>query len=90
MIPTLNHRLTEAAVCQANGWGPGTYLAGDEGYGVTIIKITAVGEDGLLARMVAHDGKPRAGRENSWVLWCREWREVPESEVPVDPERAAP
>lgn len=78
-VETLNNDLNPAEVCRRNGWGVGTHLAGDEGYGVTIIRITAVGERSILARPVSHDGKPvEAHRdyESSWVLWCRDWTEV--------------
>lgn len=76
MISTLHSRLSAAELCRRNGWGVGTRLVGNEGYGDTVIEITAVGSDGLLARTISHGGKPSHGRENSWVLWCREWSVV--------------
>ena len=67
-------REAPADACRRNGWGPGTRLVGDEGYGPTVIEITAVGERMILAKTISHDGKPQPGRENSWTLDCRDWR----------------
>lgn len=68
--------MSDADKCRANGWGPGTRLAGDEGYGVTVIEITAVGERSILARMVSHRGEPRQRSEGLWTLACRDWKVV--------------
>lgn len=80
MKPTLNNRTVSAAdICRLNGWGVGTRLAGDEGYGVTIIEITAVGEAAILAKALSHKGEPCCDwskKESAWVLWCRDWTEV--------------
>lgn len=67
---------TAAQKCRDNGWGPGTLLAGDEGYGETVIRVTAVGEDSILARAISHRGEPTKRRESLWTLSCRDWREV--------------
>lgn len=76
-VPTLGNRaLSAAAVCRANGWAPGTRLVGDEGGGPTVIEITAIGRDQILAREVSHNGKPGHMSENSWVLWCRDWKQA--------------
>ena len=57
--------------------GSGTRLVGDEGYGPTVIEITAVGDKRILARGLSHNGEPtRSPYEGSWVLYCREWSEV--------------
>lgn len=80
-MTTLNSKLSDAEICRRNGWGVGTLLAGDEGHGVTVIRITAVGDDCVLAREVCHAGKPAsdiAGRELNWSLTCRDWRVVAE------------
>lgn len=60
-----------AEICRRNGWAPGTVLEGDEGYGPTRIRITAVGERSILA--VAENG-----RESNWTLAYRDWKEVPQ------------
>lgn len=66
-----------ADVCRDKGWTVGTRLAGDEGYGVTVIEITAIGEQQMLAKRISHGGNPvKDSRESSWVLWCRDWQEV--------------
>lgn len=52
------------------GWGPGTRLIGDEGYGPTTITITAVGRHKILAAR-------NNDRETVWTLAHRPWREVP-------------
>ena len=71
-----------AVICRERGWGPGTLLAGDEGYGVTVIEVTALGRSGILARTVAHDGTATDGDESSWTLDCRDWHPVDPAEVP--------
>ena len=66
----------EAYFCRRMGYGPGTRLAGDEGYGVTIIRLTAIGERCILAIRVLHNSKPSDGFENTWTLAYRDWRAV--------------
>jgi hypothetical protein len=70
--------MTDADLCRSRGWGPGTRLVGDEGYGPTVIEITAVGERILLAKLISHDGDSTGENEASWTLSCREWKEVQE------------
>jgi len=76
---------TDAQICRDNNWRPGTHLAGNEGYGVTIInegygvtiiKITAIGEDGVLARPVSQDGLPIDASEAKWTLRYRVWEPI--------------
>ena len=74
---TLRDRRAPAIVCRERGWGPGTRIAGDEGYGETVIEITAVGEQRIMARMISHKGEiSRWASENMWVLDGRDWRQV--------------
>lgn len=73
---TKNHGRNDAEMCRERGWGPGTRLVGDEGYGPTVIEITALGESMLLAKAISRKGKPVKDRENSWTLSCRDWRPV--------------
>ena len=69
--------MNEADTCRANGWGVGTVLEGDEGYGPTRIQLTAIGESRILAKCVSHNGEPTPQHgETSWVLWCRDWKEI--------------
>lgn len=63
-------------LCLANGWGVGTRLAGDEGYGETVIEITYMSERTLLAKRISNDGVATFPHETSWSLDCREWHEV--------------
>lgn len=83
--------VSSAETCRTNGWGPGTYLAGDEGYGVTVILVTAVGEQAILARAISHRGEPYGFRhEHSWTLACRDWAKVDEpAGVSVEKETGA-
>jgi len=75
-VSTLNtHGKTAASVCRENGWGVGTRLVGDEGYGPTVIEITALGEGTMLAKRISHNGHPVNARESSWALYCRDWKE---------------
>lgn len=66
---------TDAETCRLNGWLVGTTLVGDEGCGSTVIRLTAIGEDAILARAISHKGEPVDVRETSWTLDCREWAE---------------
>jgi len=70
MLQTLNSPLPPAEICRRNGWGPHTKLVGDEGYGPTVIEITAVGMFAILARI---DGEPL---EQMWHLDSRDWKPV--------------
>ena len=55
------------------GWTVGTRLVGDEGYGPTVISITAIGEVNVLASRESHNGKPNFG-ESSWTFSYRDWQ----------------
>lgn len=69
-----------AAIAQRNGWGVGTLLVGDEGYGPTVIRITAIGETQLLAVAVTHNGMPpRICHEGVWTLEYRDWQRYEEA-----------
>lgn len=70
-----------AVICRERGWTAGTCLEGDEGYGPTVIRITAVGERNILARGLTDKGKPVKWWEGSWGLDCRDWHEVPDPTV---------
>lgn len=83
MTSTLRHRGDPADVCRERGWTVGTKLIGDEGYGPTVIEITGIGASKILAKCLGHNGKATGCPENSWVLWCRDWREAKPDEVPV-------
>jgi hypothetical protein len=76
LIPTEGHPLHDAEICRRNGWGVGTRLCGDEGQGMTVIEITALGERLLLAKAVSEDGRPCRHDETTWTLKCRDWKEV--------------
>lgn len=82
---------TERETCDLNGWGVGTTLRGHEkwadGRGIwTTIRITALGEESILARTIREertdpDGtitgdSPRPDREGTWTLDLRDWRPV--------------
>lgn len=68
---------TEAETCRLNGWTVGTRLVGDEGYGPTVIRITAIGESALLAVRESHNGEAvERPYEGSWTLRYRDWTEV--------------
>lgn len=68
--------MTDADLCRSRGWGPGTRLVGDEGYGPTVIEITALGERIMLAKHMSHNGVPDPWEESLWTLTCRDWREI--------------
>lgn len=74
MVETKDSKLPSAEICRRNGWGPGTKLVGDEGYGPTIIEITAVGSEAILARPISQNEVPYSDYENIWHLDNREWK----------------
>lgn len=72
---TLRDSRPPAIVCRERGWAPGTRLIGDDGYGPTVIEITAVGEMSILAKEISHAGKrTKELREGLWGLDSRDWR----------------
>lgn len=76
------HYLSDAEECRQRGFKVGDRLAGDEGCGITVIEITAIGERLLLAKKISHKGKIGGSEEMSWTLSCRDWEIVP----PAPPE----
>ncbi len=60
--------------CRERGWKVDDELEGDEGYGVSRIRITAIGERAILAKMVAHKGFPVDSWEGTWTLAHRDWK----------------
>jgi hypothetical protein len=69
---------SSADACRRLGWGPGTLIVGDEGYGPTVIAITAIGERSILAKQLSHNGVIVSNffDESTWTLSCRDWKEV--------------
>lgn len=80
-VLTLNAAGTDADLARANGWEPGTHLAGDNPLGVMVLRITAIGEEHVLARVVSVAGQP----PKHWPfeacrnLRDRDWRKVPQA-----------
>ncbi len=72
--------LSNADLCRYYGWGPGTCLVGDEGYGPSVIRITAVGEKAILARRIKQNGEETRDCEGFWTLDCRDWQPVTPSD----------
>lgn len=69
--------MSGADTARAKGWTVGTRLVGDEGHGPTVIEITAIGRDQVLAYTVSHNGKPDPrSRESSWSFRYRDWQVV--------------
>src|SRR6266852_611278 len=69
--------MNDVQKCKRNGWKPGTRLVGDEGWGPTVIEITAIGRERILAVEISHNGEPDAdGLEDDWTLELRKWRRV--------------
>jgi hypothetical protein len=65
---------SDADECRERGFKVGDLLAGDEGYGVSVIQITAIGEKGILAKQISFGGEPElTPYESSWTLSCRDW-----------------
>lgn len=74
-----------AEICRERGWTVGTRLVGDEGYGPTVIEITAIGEEKLLAKTISHKGVPSSVGEGLWTLSYRDWNVVPNAELRREP-----
>ena len=74
MNPNMLPAESDADFCRRMGFIPGTRLAGDEGYGVTIIQLTAIGERCILAKEISHAGKTSDGDERTWTLSFRDWK----------------
>ena len=71
-----DHRCA-AEICREQGWGVGTFLIGDAGYGPTVIRITALGDTVMLAKIVSHGRMAVAYHEaQAWSLLLRDWRAV--------------
>jgi hypothetical protein len=65
-----------ADVARLKGWTVGTRLVGDEGYGPTVIEITAIGEKRVLAKQISEDRHPHQTPEGHWTFSCRDWQIV--------------
>ena len=71
-----DHRCA-AEICREQGWGVGTRLVGDAGYGPTVIRITALGDRVMLAEIVSHGCVAVAyNAAQAWSLSLRDWRSV--------------
>lgn len=73
--------MSPADLCAVNGWKVGDRLVGDEGYGPTVIEITAIGWFEILAMQISHTDTSGETlhleyREGSWCLEDREWELV--------------
>ena len=69
--------MNNAERCRQNGWSQGTRLVGDEGYGPTVIELTAIGERIVLAKMISHNGAEETEPyEKVWTLQLRNWKEL--------------
>jgi hypothetical protein len=67
---------SDAEECRQRGFEVGDRLVGDEGYGPTVIELTAVGERAILAKRISHAGKPCCLDETMWTLSCRDWEKI--------------
>ncbi len=65
---------TDADTCRLNGWTVGTVLVGDDGHGPEKIRITAIGENLILAKCIEDKhGNAVDEYEGVWSLSWREW-----------------
>lgn len=70
--PDMRAGETTASFCRRMGYGPGTHLVGDEGYGPMTLVITAVGNRTILGYNL---DTPEF--ETSWSLAHRHWKPTP-------------
>ncbi len=68
---------SDAEECRQRGFQVGDKLVGDEGYGPTVIEITAIGEKKILAKEISLDGKLLQRGEGCWTLSNRDWEPLP-------------
>jgi hypothetical protein len=78
---------TEKETLYLNGWGVGTILEGDEGFGPDRIIITAVGEECFLCRWDYKCTGKWSEESGNTTLVCREWKRVKPFHVANDQER---
>jgi hypothetical protein len=69
---------SDAEECRVRGFNVGDQLIGDEGNGMTVIKITAIGQRGILAMQIAHNGEIALHDETNWTLTLRDWEKIPD------------
>ena len=74
--PNMKPYESDADFCRRNGWQAGQKLAGDEGYGVSVIQLTAIGERSIFAKEVSRAGEPVNESEHLWTLYLRDWKPV--------------
>ena len=83
---TLNDPREPAEICREHGWTVGTRLVGDEGRDHTIIEITALGEQQILAKTVSENGEWMTKTwEGAWSLSTRDWQVVPDPDSTPPP-----
>lgn len=65
--------------CRSNGWIVGARLFNDMGSAPTTIEITSIGEESILAKVIACNGfaPSWAWQEVLWNLGDRDWVELP-------------
>lgn len=81
-IRTKHSVLKDAAICRKKNWKVGTFLVGNEGYGDSVIEITAIGKTCILARcLVARNLLVANPSEFVWTLTCREWVKISKKEI---------
>jgi hypothetical protein len=73
---TKDSRYADAEICRINGGKRGTMLVGDESYGPTVIRITAVGDEQILAVAMSRNDQAAEGLEGHWTLSARNWKKL--------------
>lgn len=68
---------TSAHICRVRGWKPGMVLQGTKAEAAFTIRITAIGEDTVLARRLTRDGIPSLGEDRVWNIGARGWNWSP-------------
>lgn len=74
--PQMRRGESSADFCRRMGFEVGSHLIGDEGYGPTVIRLTAIGERSILAIEVPNGEGGGSFYESTWTLEMRDWRLV--------------
>jgi ATP-dependent Clp protease ATP-binding subunit ClpA len=75
-VKTKGSQLSDAEICRRNNWTSGTILESIENGNRTVIQITAVGFEAILARELSCKGNLVREKERDCILNTQEWSRI--------------